>query len=137
MDKLTFEQISASPELRDAYTQGVNAGSEHSKSSPETLKLFENMQRQLDYLVKMMEESRETNDKQHEEMIEHQKHTNGSVKRNTEFRLKHEELMSEIKETVAFAIETKGGLKTLKWLASFMGFGNIVMMIYLFITHAM
>ena len=55
------------------------------------------------------------NDKAHDEIIKHQKETNGSVMDNTKHRLKF-----------------MGGFAVIKWILGFVGAGNIVILIKLF-----
>ena len=71
-----------------------------------------------------MESFKEDNKQEHEALVEktreiiaHQKETNGSVKKNTAFRYKFQ-----------------GGFGVIKWILGFVGAGNLVILLKLFLT---
>ena len=88
----------------------------------------------MNTIIKKLDDLKTLNSKEHVYIIEHQKETNGNVKCNTEFRLKNEELIIGLRETAKDVLQFKGGLNTIKWIAGFIGFSNITIIIYLFVT---
>jgi len=70
------------------------------------------MEKQIEHIVKTLDEFKIENKEGHQEIIKHQKETNGNVIRNTEFRLK-----------------TEGSISAMKWVLNFVGFGNIIIIL--------
>ncbi len=70
---------------------------------------------QANVIISLLNSFKEDNTIQHEAIISRLDKTNGNVKENTEFRLKF-----------------CGGFATVKWLAGFIGVGNVLILIKLF-----
>ena len=70
---------------------------------------------QANTIIVMLREFKRVNEKQHDEIIEHQKTTNGNVKENTTFRFKF-----------------MGGFGVIKFILGFVGIGNIIILFKLF-----
>ena len=70
---------------------------------------------QANTIISMLREFKRVNEKQHDEIIEHQKTTNGNVKENTEHRLKF-----------------MGGFGVIKFILGFVGIGNVIILFKLF-----
>jgi len=70
---------------------------------------------QVSTIIALLNAFKEDNTNQHEAIIARLDKTNGNVIKNTEFRLKFE-----------------GGFSMIKWLAGFIGVGNVIILIKLF-----
>jgi hypothetical protein len=70
---------------------------------------------QANAIIQLLNSFKEDNTNQHEAIIARLDKTNGNVIKNTEFRLRFE-----------------GGFAMIKWLAGFVGVGNIIILIKLF-----
>jgi hypothetical protein len=94
----------------------------HTVSSPQTLTLIDHIKEKLEEIkvqAKCDNENLRLQMKEgFDEIIIHQKETNGNVKLNTEFR-----------------ISSQAVTRNLKWFMSFMGFGNIALIIYFIINN--
>jgi hypothetical protein len=88
------------------------------------------MQKQVDYIVKTLDEIKVNNSEEHHAIIEHQKKTNGKVMLNSEFRLRNEELLLKLRTMCDEITMFKGGLNTVKWLVGFVGVSNVVLLVY-------
>jgi hypothetical protein len=70
---------------------------------------------QANAIIQLINSFKVDNDKQHKDIIEHLEKTNGNVMKNTEFRLRFE-----------------GGFGMLKWILAFVGLGNLIIILKLF-----
>ena len=72
----------------------------------------------LDSLYTLLEERFDRNESGHNQIIEHQKRTNGKVKENSEFR-----------------ISLTAQISLIRFLIGFLGFSTIAQIVYLVSTH--
>ncbi len=63
-----------------------------------TMAEYQSLEQKIDNLEKLFNERFDANDKQHREIIEHQKETNGKVKHNTDWRNQNQEFIEKLKQ---------------------------------------